>query len=243
MYFRYEPSILNDNPHLCGGVIWATGLQNGPAPGALAQRYAAQQRATRERIGATPLSELPPLAAWRQAFRRFGANPTKQRSAAEALLRRLTKKGDIPSINTLVDIGNLVSIRHALPVAIFDARDIVGGVTVQAVREPDRLRFRELGSDEAVAPEAGEIVFADEAGMVIARRWCWRQSAQSAARPDTTTALVVVEAQHVDGRAAVEQAVEELVALLTEYAAGECVPQILDGTHSEFRVHGYYTVR
>ncbi len=53
------------------------------------------------------LSELPTLSAWRQAFRRFGANPTKHRSAAEALLRRL-QKGDIPGINTLVDIGNLV---------------------------------------------------------------------------------------------------------------------------------------
>ena len=40
-----------------------------------------------------------------------------RRSAAEALLRRLTKQGSIPSINTLVDIGNLVSIRYALPVA------------------------------------------------------------------------------------------------------------------------------
>ena len=237
MYFRYDQPILNGYPHLCGGVIWATGLQNGPAPDALTQRYAAQQRATRERIGATPLSELPSLAAWRQAFRTFGANPTRQRSAAEALLRRLTKKGDIPSINTLVDIGNLVSIRYGLPVAMFDAREIAGGVTVRTAREPDSLCFRELGSEEAVAPEPGEVVFADEAGMVIARRWCWRQSAESAARVDTTTALVTVEAQHVDGRAAVEQAVEELVALLTEFAAGKCTPQILDGERSEFRVH------
>ena len=49
---------------------------------------------------------------------------------ALALLRRLTKKGDIPSINAVVDICNLVSIRYALPVAAFDLAAITGGVTV-----------------------------------------------------------------------------------------------------------------
>ena len=74
------------------------------------------------RIGETPLSELPTLAAWRRAFRAFGVDPTAYRSAAEALLRRLTKQGSIPSINALVDIGNLVAIRYGLPVAMFDQR-------------------------------------------------------------------------------------------------------------------------
>jgi DNA/RNA-binding domain of Phe-tRNA-synthetase-like protein len=46
-------------------------------------------------------------------FTRFGAKPTQYRCAAEALLRRLAKHGDISPINTLVDIGNLVSIRYA----------------------------------------------------------------------------------------------------------------------------------
>jgi DNA/RNA-binding domain of Phe-tRNA-synthetase-like protein len=71
------------------------------------------------------------LAGWRTAFRRFGVDPTQTRSSAEALLRRLTKKGDIPSINTLVDIANLVSIRYALPVAAFDLRHLKLPITVR----------------------------------------------------------------------------------------------------------------
>ena len=80
----------------------------------------------RNRIGETPLSQIPSLAAWRSVFRGFGLDPTQYRGAAEALLRRLTKKGEIPSVNTLVDIGNLVSIRYALPVALFDLRATTG---------------------------------------------------------------------------------------------------------------------
>ena len=161
---------------------------------------------------------LPSLAAWRSAFRRFGVNPTKYRSAAEALLRRLTKKGDIPSINTLVDIGNLVSIRYALPVAMFDVRDVVDGITVRFADGHER--FVELGNDAVLHPEPGEVVFTDATDMVVARRWCWRQSAESASRSDTTDLIVTVESQHPGGRADIEAAVADLEMLLSQYAGG-----------------------
>ena len=104
-------------------------MQNGTTPPALKNAYLAEQQATLARIGSTPLSELETLAAWRAAFREFGVNPTKYRSASEALLRRLTKKGDIPGINAVVDLCNLVSIRYALPVAAFDAQPLTGPIT------------------------------------------------------------------------------------------------------------------
>ena len=44
-------------------------------------------------IGGQPLGTVPSLAAWRRAFTAFGVEPTRYRSAAEALLRRLTKHG------------------------------------------------------------------------------------------------------------------------------------------------------
>ena len=39
-------------------------------------------------------------------MRGFGVDPTQHRTAAEALLRRLTKKGDIPSINMIKDTAD-----------------------------------------------------------------------------------------------------------------------------------------
>ena len=90
--FQYHADIFARYPNLAGGVILAEGVTNGPTPDALREAYMAEQRATLDRIGETPLSELGPLAAWRGAFRGFGVNPTKYRSAPEALLRRLTKK-------------------------------------------------------------------------------------------------------------------------------------------------------
>jgi DNA/RNA-binding domain of Phe-tRNA-synthetase-like protein len=171
------------------------------------------------------LSEIESLAAWRGAFRAFGVEPTQYRSAAEALLRRLTKKGDIPSINLLVDLGNLVSIRYALPVAVFDTQALHGAVSVHFTDGSES--FTPLGEAAAEHPEAGEVVFSDERKRVIARRWCWRQSDDSAARESTTDAIITVEAQHPNGRADVEAAVRDLLALLGEHTAGEFTTGIL----------------
>ena len=159
---------------------------------------------------------MPTLAAWRRAFRAFGVDPTTYRSAAEALLRRLTKQGSIPSINALVDIGNLVAIRYGLPVAMFDQRTVTGGTTVRFAAGTES--FTDLGSGERETPAQGEVIFIDDAGLVSARRWCWRQSAESASGPDTTEVLVTVEGHHDGAEADVTAAVADLEALLRDHA-------------------------
>jgi len=223
--FQYHPAILDRFPNLNGGVLLVRGLQNGPTSAALAADYQAAQQVIIARIGDTPLSELPSIAAWRAAFRAFGVEPTQYRCAAEALLRRLTKKGDIPSINTLVDIGNLVSIRFGLPVAAFDTQALEGTISVHFADGTER--FLPLGESAPEHPEPGEVVFSDPTGRVIARRWCWRQSDDSAARETTTDAIITVEAQHVGGEADVRAALDDLTGFLHQYMGGEYVSAIL----------------
>ncbi len=139
--FRYDAAILERFPTVMGGVILVADVVNGPTPAPLLEEYQAEQQAVLARIGETPLSQIPSLAAWRSVFRGFGVDPTQCRSAAEALLRRLTKKGDIPSINLLVDLGNLVSIRYALPVAVFDTQALQGPLTVRLLMALNATRY------------------------------------------------------------------------------------------------------
>lgn len=224
--FGYHPEIIERFPSTVGGVILAHGLRNGPTPAPLHAQYMEEQQAVLQRIGTTPLSQLPSLAAWRSVFRGFGLEPTQYRSAAEALLRRLTRKGDIPSINTLVDIGNMVSIRYALPVAIFDTRHLQGAVTV---RFADGTECYTTLNEQGIAhPEPGEVIFADETGLVIARRWCWRQSEPSAAQADTTDALITVEAHHANSERDIADALDNLLTLLQHYSGGQFHSGILN---------------
>lgn len=148
-------------------------------------------------------------------FAELGVKPTQYRNAAESLLRRLTKRGDIPTINPLVDLGNMISIRHALPVAVIDRSGVEGAIEVRfaAGHEP----FDNLGSDEIAHPQPGEVVFVDQAGAACARRWGWRQIAQSATGSATTEAMFVIEGHHDSAEADVRAAAEGVVALVDRH--------------------------
>lgn len=227
--FQYHPDILARYPTIVAGVMLARGMKNGTTPESLRAAFQAEQQTVILRIGNTPLSQLPSLAAWRSVIRSFGVEPTQYRSAAEALLRRLTKKGDIPSINALVDLANMVSIRYALPCAVFDTRALQGVVTVHFASGSER--YTTLKENEVDHPEPGEVVFSDETGLVIARRWCWRQSEDSAATDSTIGAIIVVEAHHANARPDVTAALADLLELSRKYAGGEYTTAILDKDH------------
>ena len=213
--FAYDPAITERFPAIRAGVVSASGLSNGPGPEDLSAEYRAEQAEARRRLATTPISETPSVSAWRRAFSAFGVKPTQYRSAVEALLRRLDKSGDIPEINTLVDIGNLVSIRYAVPVAVLDLSSLTGSVTVRFATGTER--FVDLGSGEEQHPEPGEVIFVDEAGHVCARRWCWRQSARSATGLETTAALFTIEALHQQAADDVASATDDLVSLLSRH--------------------------
>jgi DNA/RNA-binding domain of Phe-tRNA-synthetase-like protein len=210
--FAYDRDLAERYPGIRAGLVHATGLANGPSSTELLDEYRAEQRAASERLTATALADLPSIVAWRRAFTAFGAKPTQYRNAAEALLRRLEKQGDIPSIGTLVDLGNLVSIRYAMPVAVFDRGGIAGSITVRFARGDEP--FTDLGSTEVAHPDPGEVVFVDEQDVVCARRWCWRQSAQSAASESTSQALITVEGHHDGAEVDVAAALDDLLGLL-----------------------------
>jgi DNA/RNA-binding domain of Phe-tRNA-synthetase-like protein len=229
--FEYDAGLLKRYPDIVSGVVLAHGLRNGPTPAGLLALYRSEQQNVIARLGDTPLSQVPALSAWRSTFSSFGVEPTKYRSAPESLLRRLTKKGDIPSINLLVDSGNLISIRYALPVAVFDTTHIQGSLKVTFASGQERFTVLSETGDAVEHPVPGEVIFVDETGLVFSRRWCWRQSEASAAQLITTEAIITVEAQHAGSRAEVESALADLTALLKEYAGGTYTTGILDAAN------------
>jgi DNA/RNA-binding domain of Phe-tRNA-synthetase-like protein len=79
-------------------------------------------------------------------------------------------------------------------------------------------RWADLGSSTTERPQPGEVIFVDEADVVVARRWCWRQSAQSAAGHETTDILITVEGHHEGAVDAVNDALDDLELLLRTHA-------------------------
>ena len=232
--FRYSDEVIATFPTTRGGVIQGIGLDNNGSSSSLTELFRAEQARVRGSLVDVALSDLPSISAWRSTFSRFGVKPTQYRSAIEALLRRLTKQGDIPSINPLVDLANLVSIRWRLPVAVFDQATVTGTTSVRFADGSEQ--FTDLGSDAPTNPEQGEVVFVDQAGLVSARRWCWRQSDQSAARDTTVEALITVEGHHDSADADVAAATQDLLVFLAEYQPKAAVTSgLLSGSQPEFQ--------
>ena len=136
---------------------------------------------------------MPEIAAWRQAYSQMGLKPTKYRSAAEALLRRFKRENDVPRLHPLVDLCNALSLAFALPVAVFDLDRVEEYLHVRyATGTEQYLAF----SGEIETPPPGEVIFADAANQVHARRWTFRQSRASTIRPETTHVLLLSEGLH-----------------------------------------------
>src|ERR1700750_3397587 len=74
----------------------------------------AAEAAAREVLGGGPAEQLPHVAAWREAYRAFGAKPKRTRNSLEALLRRAAS--GLPRGNRLNAPYNAGSGLHQIPV-------------------------------------------------------------------------------------------------------------------------------
>lgn len=209
--FSHSPTIWADFPGLRAAALTVNGVDDQPWPERDIARFTAVA-AARLREGSE--GDFPEVQAWRRAFSRMGLKPTQYRCAAEALLRRYRKEGQLPRLHPLVDLSNAASMAYGIPVAAFDRDRIAGDLTVRYATGQESYRTL-VGDVEAPAP--GEVIFADEEGAAHARRWTNRQSGLSAVRPTTTRVLIVLEALHATGAADTARLAEELRAALQRH--------------------------
>ena len=211
MYFSHSAEIWQQFPQLVPGLLVVEGIHPQVESEALLQPWI--QRA-RTRLSQGPESEMPEVSAWRRAYAQMGLKPTQYRSAAEALLRRFRREVDLPRLHPLVDLCNVVSLAFALPVAVFDLAGVEEYLEVRHARGDEQyLAF----SGEIETPDPHEVIFADAANQVHARRWTFRQSRRSTIGPETRHVLIVSEGLHptanVDVPALIDALVEGITAL------------------------------
>jgi DNA/RNA-binding domain of Phe-tRNA-synthetase-like protein len=187
-----DPRIWELRPDFVVTVVRARGLSNGPSDDASTSLLRRAERSAREALDGVEPAALPHLAAWRDAYRAFGAKAQRTPCSAEALLKRVVDGEGLPAINRLVDLYNAVSVEFALPVGGEDLARTAGvsRLTVATGAEP----FDSFRSGEPVVehPAAGEVVWIDDAG-VTCRRWNWRQCARTRLTERSTDAYFVLE--------------------------------------------------
>ena len=110
------------------------------------------------------LRDDPDFRAYRDFFWRLGIDPTKNRPAAEALIRRVLNERPIPKINTWVDAYNLVSIQTAIPIASFDEDLLEGKLLMREAKEGEE--FLGIAMKKPVILKGGEAVIQDNKRLV-----------------------------------------------------------------------------
>lgn len=164
-----------------------------------------------------PLAEHPHVAAWRKAFKAFGADPTKTRSSGEALVRRLQKGDFLPSINAIVDVYNAVSANQVIPVGGQDLEKIAGDVMLRFAGLEEN--FVPLGSEEQGRFDEGEVVYAD-GEKVLCSKWNYRDCEPAKISAETRKFVLFVDGAPGIPRGEVEQAAKELAESLNKFVKG-----------------------
>ncbi|OKH84465.1 hypothetical protein EB73_23895 [Mycobacterium sp. SWH-M3] len=187
---RVDSAVYDLRPDYRALLLAVDGLVPGPsdeASDALLQRA---ESSARQALSAQPVDQLPHVAAWREAYRAFGAKPQRTRNSVEALTRRA--ESGLPRVNRLTDIYNAISVLHQLPVGGEDLSRYRGAP--QLIRATGIEQFDTTVAGESVIehPEPGEVVWCDDAG-VTCRRWNWRQARRTQLRDDTTSALFILD--------------------------------------------------
>jgi DNA/RNA-binding domain of Phe-tRNA-synthetase-like protein len=188
-----------------GGLVPGPGDQDSDA------LLAAAEAAAREALRSGPAEQLPHVAAWREAYRAFGAKPQRTRNSLEALLRRAAS--GLPRVNRLTDYYNAVSVLHQIPLGGEDLTRYAG--PPRLIRATGDEPFDTMADGVAVTehPEAGEVVWCDQAG-VTCRRWNWRQARRTQLSEDTSTALFILDALDPVTSEALQTAADDLAARL-----------------------------
>jgi len=80
---------------------------------------------------------IPIIKDGRDAYKKYGKDPSRYRLAVESLYRRIVKGNTLYRINNVVDLGNVLSLQTKKSIAVLDYNQIQGDVIVRLGTEMD----------------------------------------------------------------------------------------------------------
>jgi DNA/RNA-binding domain of Phe-tRNA-synthetase-like protein len=173
MKYTVKPEVFELNPDLCFGIIVARGVRNKETSAEETKRLRNAEQRARETIKEEELKNLPIIKGYRQVMEKAGINPNKFQNSMEAMLKRVLKGGQLPTINSLVDLCNAISIENQVSLGGHALEDIQDDLSVGFTKGNEK--FLPFGAEEYESLEAGELVF-NSGDVVQTRKWVWRQS-------------------------------------------------------------------
>lgn len=212
-----DPAVFALRPDYRALLIRADGLRPGPGDERSDALLVHAERSAQQRLVDHRPEDLEHVAAWREAYRAFGAKPQRTRCSVEALLRRVD--AGLPRIDRITDTYNAVSVAQVVPLGGEDADHYRGSPRLVVATGEEEFDTMAGGESVSERPEPGEVVWRDDAG-VTCRRWNWRQSYRTRLTTETTRAVFILDALDPFGEIGLAAAGAELIAHLRAFSPG-----------------------
>lgn len=229
MKLTIERSIIDLFPDVAIGIVVARSLDNKGSNTEVANLLRSAEADSRQRFEGKVLSEHPTIQSWRQAYKKFKAGDYK--SSVENLTKRVVKGGTLPTINSLVDLYNVISLQYVFPVGGEDLDHVSGNIVLTVAKGDEE--FIPLLETENNPPLPGEVVYRD-AETVLCRKWNWRESDKTKLIEDTKNAIFVIESVLAEDRDRMEKATRELAQLLEAFCEAKTSISFLDRENFSF---------
>lgn len=238
LYYSISDEVFSKFPGYVRGVVIAQEVHNGDSPPELVAMLREAEASLRQKTSLEQIAAHPNIAAWREAFRQMGVKPSEFRSSIEALGRRALREQELPSINALVDIGNVLSLRHLAPAGGHAIDVLTGDIALRPATGQEI--FVPFGEGQEAAPEhpnPGEIVFV-EGNTVLTRRWVWRQSNHTLTLPTTTAIELNIDGLPPVTRGKVEEICQEAMELIKRFCGGRLWYELITQQTPRIRLTG-----
>lgn len=171
------------------------------------------QAITRENLKSDPI-----LKGFRLLHERIGCSNRKNIAASENLLKFLLKTGQLPRVNLLVDIYNLVSLKSRLSLGAHDIKYIGGNVHLKVTTGLEG--FWPIGNPEPDSVKSGEYAYIDDDNDVICRLEV-RQVEKTKVTLDTKDCFYIIQGNPETSIAELKAATENLVELTKQFCGGQ----------------------
>ena len=212
------------------GVIIARGINNNEKHEFIDELLKTSIKDCQKYYKGKVIKESVPITYYRDAFRKLDINPNKYMCSIEALVTRTVKKGEIPNINSLVDLGNALSLKYNIPLGIHDIDKFRGNIEIrEANGTEDFIPFDGEGVEH---PDKGEIIYVS-GNDVKTRRWTWRQGENSKITEDTANIFIPLDA-FIENKEDMLKLQEEFVDILKNKLNAEVLVGLVDKNNNEY---------
>jgi DNA/RNA-binding domain of Phe-tRNA-synthetase-like protein len=160
---------------------------------------------------------LPEVVSFQELLRKAGVNPRKEQPSLERLLAFALKRGELPTINSLVDAYNVMSVRSRCSLGAHDLDKITPPVALRLLSGEES--FTPLGGKAPVPVARGEYGYVDATNRVLCRLDIL-QAEFSKVTTETVNALLIIEGTDVHARDFLRQVFGDAIDLILQVCGG-----------------------